>query len=125
MTTRPILRGFAAIAFTLALAPLVACGGDSTERRGREALEAVRESMPDRVSAALAQKATPEEVTEAQKALTAVKEYMGEINGKLDNVTVNAIQSFQRTHGIDDDGMLNEKTKRLLAEVKPAANPAS
>lgn len=121
---RPVLRGVAAIAFALALTPLLACE-DSTERRGREALEAVRESMPDRVAAALAQKTTPEDVTAAQKALTAVKEYMGEINGKLDSVTINAIQSFQRTHGIDDDGILNDKTKKLLAEVKPAANPQS
>jgi peptidoglycan hydrolase-like protein with peptidoglycan-binding domain len=109
---------FKAVILFVATALLVACSEADTERRGRETFEKIQEAIPDRVAIALAQKATPEEVTAAQKSLAAVKEYMGEINGKLDMVTINAIQAFQRTHGVEDDGLLNEKTKKLLAEVK-------
>jgi peptidoglycan hydrolase-like protein with peptidoglycan-binding domain len=101
----------------LAAALLAGCSEADTERRGRETFEKVQESMPNRVAVALAQKATPEDVTAAQKSLTALKEYMGEINGKLDMVTINAIQSFQRSQGLEDDGLLDEKTKKLLAEA--------
>ena len=72
--------------------------------------------MGDAQSRALGQKVTPDEVKQAQEALTQVHEYMGEVNGKLDAVTVNAVESFQRTHGLKDNGILNEKTQRLLRE---------
>src|SRR5262245_1043352 len=96
---------------------LVGCTGESSEQRGREALEKIKESMPDVEAKALAQKTTPEDVKEAQTALKLAKEYLGEVNGKLDSVTVNSIQAFQRAHGLTADGMLNSKTQRLLREV--------
>lgn len=102
----------------LASVAVMACSEDSVERRARDAAEKIQGSIPNQMAIALAQEATPEEIKQAQQALTAVKEYMGEINGKLDPVTINAIQAFQRTHGLDDDGILDAETKRLLAEVK-------
>jgi peptidoglycan hydrolase-like protein with peptidoglycan-binding domain len=117
MTALPAGAGVGAAIFLLALV-CAACSDADTERRGRETFEKVQESMPNRIAVALEQKVTPEEVAEAQKSLTAAKEYMGEINGKLDAVTVNAIQAFQRSRGLEDDGLLDDKTKELLAEVK-------
>jgi peptidoglycan hydrolase-like protein with peptidoglycan-binding domain len=96
---------------------LAGCTGQDDERRGREALEKIKESMPDVEARALAQKVTPEQVKQAQAALQVAGEYLGEVNGKLDAVTVNAVEAFQRSHGIRDDGMLNEKTQRLLRDV--------
>jgi peptidoglycan hydrolase-like protein with peptidoglycan-binding domain len=95
-----------------------ACNGETGELRAREALEKMQSSMQDRMGVALAQKATPDEIKQAQTALSGLKEYMGEINGKLDSVTVNAIEAFQRSRGLDDDGILDAETKKLLAEVK-------
>ena len=95
----------------------IGCTGSDTETRAREAAEKIKESMPDVEAKAMAQKATPEDVKLAQEALTAVKEYMGEIDGKLDSVTINAIQAFQKTNGLTADGILSEKTKRLLKEA--------
>jgi len=93
---------------------VVACDEQSVEQRARDAREKVLGSIPNRMAVALAQKATPEEIKQAQQSLTVVKEYMGEINGQLDAVTVNAIQAFQRAHGLTDDGILSAETKKLL-----------
>ncbi len=95
----------------------VACSDEGIEERARELQEKVQSSLQNRMAAALAQEATAEDVKMAQQALTAQKEYMGEINGKLDAVTVNAIQAFQRAKGLEDDGILNAETKKLLAEA--------
>lgn len=95
---------------------LVSCSHKTLEERAREQAEKVIGSMGAAQNRALEQKVAPEDVTQAQQALTQVHEYMGEVNGKLDAVTVNAIESFQRTHGLKDDGILNDKTKRLLRE---------
>lgn len=106
----------ALLLFTSAAA--FACNEQSVERRARDAQDKILSSIPNRMAVALAQKATPEEIEQAQEALTVLKEYMGEINGKLDPVTINAIQAFQREHGLEDDGILDAETKALLAEVK-------
>ena len=95
----------------------VGCSSDDTERRAREAAEKIKESMPDVESKALAQKTNPENVKLAQEALTAAHEYMGEINGTLDSVTVNSIEAFQGSHGVKGDGILNDKTMGLLKET--------
>jgi peptidoglycan hydrolase-like protein with peptidoglycan-binding domain len=100
----------------LATLLLAACSSQSAEERARETQEKIMESIPDVVAKALAQKTTPEDVKHAQEALTAVNEYMGAVDGKLDGVTVNSIQAFQRAHGLTDDGILTDRTKRLLAE---------
>lgn len=95
------------------------CSDEEAERRAKQAAEKIKESMPDVVAKALAQEVAADDVKMAQSALTAAKEYQGEINGKLDSVTVNAIQAFQRTHGLRDDGILNDKTKARLRSVGP------
>jgi peptidoglycan hydrolase-like protein with peptidoglycan-binding domain len=101
----------------LSLTLLAGCSQEATEKRAREAAEKIKESIPDVEAKALAQKTTPDEVQRAQQALTAVNEYQGEPDGKLDSVTVNAIEAFQRAHGLRADGMLNEKTERLLQDA--------
>jgi peptidoglycan hydrolase-like protein with peptidoglycan-binding domain len=101
----------------MALLTLPACTTHDEEERGRAALEKMKESLPDVEAKALAQKVAPETVTEAQRALKAAHEYLGDVNGKLDAVTVNAIEAFQRAHGLRDDGILNEKTQRALRDV--------
>ena len=109
-----------AVFVALACLMLGGCSDRSAEKRGREALEKIKESMPDVDAKALAQKVTPEQVKHAQEALLAVKEYLGEPDGRLDSVTVNAIEAFQRAHGLPEDGMLNDKTERSLQAAASA-----
>jgi murein L,D-transpeptidase YcbB/YkuD len=106
----------------MALLPVLILGGcskEQAEQRARQAAEKMKESIPDVDGRALAQEVDPEVVREAQKALIVVKEYQGEANGELDSVTVNAIQAFQRSRGIRDDGILDDRTLRLLREALP------
>lgn len=109
--------GFARLgAFALA-ALLVACSQQSAEDRAREQAEKIQKSMVDVEAIALDQKASPEVVSEAQRNLTAINEYQGEINGTLDSVTINAIQAFQRAAGLPDNGILTDKTREKLASA--------
>jgi len=105
----------------LGLSLLVACTQEDSESRARKAEQKIRESIPDVVGRALEQKVTPEQVKRAQQALTVVHEYMGEVNGVLDPVTVNAIQAFQRAQGLEADGILTARTERRLQEVAAQA----
>ena len=102
---------------------LSACKGADVESRAREAAEKIKESMPDVEAKALEQKVTPDQVKQAQEALTIANEYQGEVNGKLDAVTVNAIEAFQRSHGIRDNGLLTDETQHALHDMlaKPKA----
>ena len=99
----------AAVALTTA-----ACK-QSVEDRAREQAEKIAKSMVDVEAVALDQKAPADVVSEVQRNLTAINEYQGEINGTLDSVTVNAIQAFQRTAGLKDDGIINDTTREKLA----------
>jgi len=105
------------VAVGLGMLLLGGCSGESAEARARAAAEKVKESMPDVEAKALAQKVTPEQVKHAQEALAAAQEYQGEVTGQLDAVTVNAIEAFQRAHGVKGDGILNEKTEQALNAV--------
>ncbi len=110
---------------SLILAALLAlCGcSQSPESRAREAEKKIKESIPDVEARALEQKVTPEQVRQAQQGLKAASEYLGEVTGRLDGVTVNSIEAFQRAHGLEGNGILNEKTMRLLQQAaaqKPA-----
>ena len=97
------------------LAALAAAGCTADpEARARQAVEKIKESIPDVEAKALVQKVSADDVRNAQQGLISAKEYFGEANGKLDSVTVNAIEAFQRSHGITDDGMLNDATKKAL-----------
>ena len=107
------------IAVGIALAVVVlfglGCSRKSVEDRAREEAEKIQHEMVDVEAVALDQKAPADVVSEVQRNLTAINEYQGEINGKLDSVTINAIQSFQRTAGLKDDGLINDKTREKLA----------
>jgi peptidoglycan hydrolase-like protein with peptidoglycan-binding domain len=115
MIMRKILFGCVALLF------IVGCNGRSAEIRAREAAEKIKESIPDVEARALAQKTTPEQVQQTQEALKKVNEYLGEANGTLDAVTVNSIEAFQRAHGLRADGILNDKTQRVLQEAAAKA----
>jgi peptidoglycan hydrolase-like protein with peptidoglycan-binding domain len=104
---------------------LAGCTGKSPEERARAELEKMKESVPDVEAKALAQKAGPEEVKQAQAALTALHEYQGEVNGQLDAVTVNSIQAFQTSHGFEADGILTEKVQRALQDAAGKAKAQS
>jgi peptidoglycan hydrolase-like protein with peptidoglycan-binding domain len=104
-----------------ALCVIAACWGKDSETRAREAEKKIKDSIPDVVGVALAQPASAEHVKLAQEQLKTLNEYFGEANGKLDAVTVSAIQAFQRAQGMKADGMLNDKTMRLLQEASAQA----
>lgn len=116
LTLRTQVWPWVVIGFLAFVVLLAGCQGD-TEARAREAAEKIKESIPDVQARALEQRVSEQEVREAQQALRIAKEYLGEVNGKLDPVTVNAIQAFQRARGLRDDGILNERTKRELRNV--------
>ena len=44
-----------------------------------------------------------------------------EANGKLDSVTINAIQAFQRSAGLKDDGIIDAHTREKLAAAAKRA----
>ena len=106
------IRCLASVGLVLLLS---ACDSAPTpEERAQQAAEEIRKSQPDVEATALVQEIDEEAVQEAQKNLTAINEYQGEINGVLDSVTVNAIESFQRSAGLDDSGILDPETRQRL-----------
>ena len=109
----------AALALIGALS-VVGCHQRTIEERARDTLERIQASMVDVEVIALEQKADPAVISEVQRNLTAINEYQGEIDGKLDSVTVNAIQAFQRTAGLKDDGIITEATRQKLAAAAQA-----
>lgn len=115
---RPVARCLV-LAALLGLA--AGCTGQTAEERAREAAEQIKESIPDVEAIALAQPVEASVVEEVQRQLTALHEYQGEINGKLDSVTVNAIQAFQRSVGLKDDGILDAHTREKLTEAAARA----
>jgi hypothetical protein len=98
---------------------LVGCSQESPTERAQKAVEEIRRSIPDPDATAIAQKTDTETVKEVQQRLTTLKEYMGEINGKLDGVTINAIEAFQRSAGLPDNGILDNRTLKKLRQAAP------
>ncbi len=110
----------------------LACTEEQAEQRAREVAEKIQKSIPDVDAVALSQQVDPDVLKEVQRQLTTLNEYQGEVTGELDLVTVNAIQAFQRSAAarepvwwppwwhLKDDGILNQRTRELLAE---AAHP--
>ena len=96
------------------------CSKQTAEERGRETAEKIQKSMVDVDAIALDQAVDPAVVSEVQKNLTTINEYQGEINGKLDAVTINAIQAFQRTAGLKDNGIITDTTRQKLAAAAAA-----
>ena len=119
------LRPASVLAAGLVAAAFAAgCTGQSVEERARETAEKIQKSMVDVEAIALAQQADTAVISEVQRNLTAVSEYQGEITGKLDSVTVNAIQAFQRTAGLKDDGLITAATREKLAAAAGKAQGA-
>ena len=113
----------AAAVIVLAALAAAGCSRQSVEERARDTLEKIQAGMVDVEAIALEQKADPAVITEVQRNLTAINEYQGEVDGKLDSVTINAIQAFQRTAGVKDDGIITDATRKKLAAA--AAQPKS
>ena len=130
MTLRP-----RAIAATLVLALCGAAGCDSPdpdsgttskamEQRMREIEKRMKDSMPKTQQIALAQKTDATVVTKVQQQLKVLNEYQEATpSGKIDMVTVNAIEAFQRSAGLKEDGLLDDETLRKLEEAAKAPPP--
>ena len=106
--------GLAGLAAVAALG-IAGCKGQTAEERGREIREKILSDIVDVEAVALEQKVDPAVVTEVQRQLTAINEYQGEVDGKLDSVTINAIQAFQRAAQLPDNGILTQATRDKLA----------
>jgi len=138
MRSKPLGKKLAAAAALAALGWIVgAAGCDSPsepgqtskamEERMREIEKRMKDSLPKTQEIALAQKADPEVVKKAQGQLKVLQEYLEDTpSGKIDMVTVNAIEAFQRRVGLHEDGLLNEETLKRLDEAakKAASAPA-
>src|SRR5262245_53230254 len=99
------------------------CGGRSIEDRAREAAEKAKDTSlgPDFEAIAVAQPIDPAVAKEVQENLAAIHEYQGEIGIKFDSVTVNAVQAFQRSVNLKDDGIVNDRTRSALQAAANAA----
>jgi peptidoglycan hydrolase-like protein with peptidoglycan-binding domain len=102
------------------LAALPACKTKTIEEREREAADAVARSLKDVDAMAMEQKVDPAVVKEVQQHLTAIHEYQGEINGKLDQVTINAVQAFERAQDLEPDGIIDEDLRKRLTTAAGA-----
>ena len=131
-------RRTAAICTVMAL-PLVVClaachspdpdsgtTSKAMEQRMREIEKRVKDSMPKTQQIAMAQKPDAAVVRKVQDQLKILNEYLEPSpSGKIDMVTVNAIEAFQRRVGLKDDGLLNEQTLSKLEEASKAAPPTA
>ena len=106
------LAGFVGIALAVS-----ACQMPTMEERAKEAEESAKRSLVAIDSGALEQKVDAAKVKKIQEQLIVISEYLGEPNGKLDQVTVNAYEAFQRKNGLYPDGMFNDKTLRMLDDA--------
>lgn len=94
-----------------------ACHVPTDQERAKAAEESAKKSMLAIDHLAIEQKVDPEKVKKIQQQLAAINEYLGEPNGKLDQVTINAYEAFQRSNGLYPDGMFDDKTLRMLEEA--------
>ncbi len=85
-----------ALAATVLFCAGFGCSGPDVEARARAVAADIEASIQDYDTPALEQEIDPAIVKEVQTHLTALKQYMGEINGEIDPVLINAIQAFQR-----------------------------
>lgn len=107
----------------LAIATLTAsCSGELSEEKARLAAEQAQAGIQPLDAGALDQDVDEATVKKVQEQLTALREYMGPIDGKLDQVTLNALEAFQRTRDIAADGRFNPETLAALDEAAPSQN---
>jgi len=97
------------------------CQPADPAKAGREAAERAKAAIRAIDADAHDQKVTPDVVKKVQEQLTAIKEYQGPIDGKLDAVTLNAFEAFQRSLGLTADGMFTDKVLGKLAEAAARA----
>jgi len=117
MRSTRLVRLVAALALVAAPFSISACSPDLAKEKARAAAERARDATKPLDHGAMEQTIAPEQVKAVQAALTVLKEYMGPINGKLDQVTLNALESFQRKNEITPDGRFNEETLTLLQQT--------
>jgi peptidoglycan hydrolase-like protein with peptidoglycan-binding domain len=117
MRSTGFVRLVAALALVAALFSISACSEDLAKEKARAAAERARDAIQPLDHGAMEQTIAPEQVKAVQASLTVLKEYMGPINGKLDQVTLNALESFQRKNDITADGRFNEETLTLLQQA--------
>lgn len=110
-------RRRSALAAALLAFGVAACSIPTDEDRAKAAEESAKKSLIAIDHEALSQTIEPEKVKQIQEQLAAINEYKGEINGKLDQVTINAYEAFQRSNGIYPDGMIDDDTLRLLEQA--------
>lgn len=94
-----------------------ACTFPTDQERAKAAEESAKKSLIAIDHLALEQKVDPERLKKIQKELTAINEYMGPVNGKLDQVTVNSFEAFQRRNGYFPDGLFTDKQLKLLEQT--------
>ncbi|MBU6282350.1 peptidoglycan-binding protein [bacterium] len=97
------------------------CQAADPSKAGREAAERAKAAIRAIDADAHDQKVSPDVVKRVQEQLTAIKEYQGPIDGKLDAVTLNAFEAFQRSLGLTADGMFTDKVLGKLAEAAARA----
>jgi hypothetical protein len=112
------------LALIALLASAPGCKSKTIEEREREAADAVSRSIEDVDGIALAQQADPAVVKEVQEHLTKLHEYQGPITGKLDAVTINALQAFERSQDLKDDGIIDAEVRRRLATAAGGTSKA-
>ena len=121
MTFRRTLGAAVRIAVAALVLPLLGCEAADPAKAGREAAERAKAAIRAIDADAHEQKVAPEVVKKVQEQLTAIKEYQGPIDGKLDPVTLNAFEAFQRSLGLTADGMFTDKVLAKLAEAAARA----
>jgi hypothetical protein len=119
-----VRKRFWPLAFLFALFVVIGCKGKTIEEREREAADLMTRSMKDVDGIALAQEVDAAVIKEVQEHLTTIHEYQGPINGKLDSVTINALQAFERSQDMKDDGLIDPKVRERLATVAKSPAPA-
>ena len=101
MANRRARRGWAgALAAGAWVLAAYGCASGDPEQAGREAAARAKAAIRAIDADAYDQKIAPEVVKTVQQQLTAIKEYQGPIDGKLDPVTLNAFEAFQRSQGV-------------------------
>jgi peptidoglycan hydrolase-like protein with peptidoglycan-binding domain len=107
-------RTVASLASLAAVFAVAGCSSELAEEKARAAAERARDAIQPLDHGALEQEIAPDVVKKVQTELTKLKEYMGPISGKLDQVTLNAFESFQRKNDITANGRFEPETLRLL-----------
>ncbi len=116
------------LAITLIGAAASSCSGPNSEERAREVAADIQASIQDFDGPALTQEVDKAVVREVQTNLTTLKEYMGEVDGQIDPVLVNAIQAFQRSRNAQlpwwrfwqrtaNDGLITEELRQEIAQA--------